>query len=125
MSEFGHGQVIQIKKPYFGIDKNGEITYKREEITGHPDFFYVEYATLTQIKRMFAHGYCIMYYNNPNNKNGLWNKIVANSDVFGQSEINVPKLYDYRAVFLNIKNMVEFESVELSDLGKIVRQNGI
>ncbi|HNI02882.1 MAG TPA: hypothetical protein PLO94_11050 [Chitinophagales bacterium] len=99
------GNLIEIEKPYFGIDKDYKITYNKDEIT-REDFYYVEYATLSDIKYLINQGVTVFYYPNPDSINGLWNHITSETDTFnGGLGSGVPRKYDYRIVAMEIKNV--------------------
>lgn len=101
------GRVIEIEKPYFGIDKNQKITYNKDEVIGGYDFYYTEYATLSQFKDLLMSGYTIFMYLNPDNDYGLWNHICSETDSFkGGLGSGIPKRYDYRIVCLNVKSII-------------------
>jgi hypothetical protein len=108
------GRLIEIEKPYFGVDKNGEITYERSEIE-KDDFYYVEYATMSNIKELLAEGYTVLYYRNPDRKNGLWNHMVSNTDAFeGHLGFGSPIVYDYKIVCLDVENLTDLDGVALN-----------
>lgn len=98
------GRLIEIEKPCFGFDKNGNMTYEKDKVVG--EYYQVSYANLNQIKYLINMGITIFYYPNPDSVNGLWNHITSETDTFnGGLGSGVPRKYDYRIVAMEIKNV--------------------
>jgi len=101
------GRVIEIDNWYFGIDENNKITYNKADVFYGFDFYYTEYATLSQFKKLLMSGCTIFMYLNPDSDDGLWNHICSETDSFkGHLGMGIPKRYDYRIVYLNIKKII-------------------
>jgi len=62
-------KIIYIDKHYFGLDKNGEITYDISKMDRKRD---VALMTWNNYDRIIEEDYTIYIYKNPNREDGLW-----------------------------------------------------
>ncbi len=69
-------KIIYIDRHYFGIDKNGEVTYDIEKMDRRRE---VSLITWSSYDMLIREGYTIYIYKNPNREDGLWRPICADS----------------------------------------------